>query len=82
MKNLLLTISTVAVLLAGQSAMALNEDSSGYELINGNSQATVAYNQPAEQIELPTASFIKQSDEANINQMEAVDFLKAENTHQ
>lgn len=84
MKNVLLTISTVALLLAGQSAMALNEDSSGYELLTGNphSQATVAYSQPDQKLEIPRASFIKQSDEGSINQMEAVDFLKAYDTHQ
>jgi len=84
MKNVLLTISTVALLLAGQSAMALNEDSSGYERLNGNpnTHATVAYNQSDQKLEMPKASFIKQSDIDNINQMEAVDFLKAEDTHQ
>lgn len=84
MKNILLTISTVALLIAGQSAMALNEDSSGYELLNGNPnlQSTVAYSQPAQNLEIPKASFIQQSDEDSINQMDAADFLKAEDTHQ
>ena len=47
MKNILLTISISALLLAGQSAMALNEDSSGYELLTGN----------VSQLELPVASY-------------------------
>ena len=77
MENVLLTISTVTLLLAGQSAMALNEDSSGYELITGNSQATVSYSQADQKLELPTASYMGQA----TDQIEAVDFLKAENTN-
>jgi len=48
MKNLLLTISTTALLLVGQSAMALNEDTSGYELSLTNTSQIV---------ELPIASY-------------------------
>ena len=84
MKNVLLTISTVVLLLAGQSAMALNEDSAGYELLTGNPnlQSSVAYSQPDQKLEIPRASFIEQSDEDSIHQMEAVDFLNAYDTHQ
>ena len=85
MKNKLLTISvTTVLLLAGQSAMALSEDSSGFELLTGNPnlQDSVAYNQSNQRLEMPRASFIEQLDETSINQMGAVDFLKAENTHQ
>jgi len=84
MKNILLTISTTALLLAGQSAMALNEDSSGYELINGNSLSlsSVAYNQRDQKLEILKASFMDQSTKDYINHVEAVNFLKAEDTHQ
>jgi len=53
MKNLLLTISTTALLLVGQSAMALNEDSTGYELLNGIASQVV---------ELPRASYINSAE--------------------
>ena len=55
MKTLLLTISTTALLLVGQSAMALNEDTSGYELSASNTS------QP---LDLPTASY--RSDDSSI----------------
>ncbi len=48
MKTLLLTISTTALLLVGQSAMALSEDSSGYELLTSNT---------SQSLELPMASY-------------------------
>ncbi len=55
MKTLLLTISTTALLLVGQSAMALNEDSSGYELLTSNT---------SQSLELPMASY--RSDSATL----------------
>ncbi len=58
MKNLLLTISTTALLLAGQSAMALNEDNSGYELLTSNTTQVA---------ELPTASFRSNSVELELS---------------
>jgi len=48
MKNILLTISTAALLLVGQSAIALSEDNSGYELLTSNTTQVA---------ELPTASY-------------------------
>ena len=43
MKTLLLTITTTALLLVGQSAMALNEDTSGYELSTSNTSQPLSF---------------------------------------